>query len=182
MKKIDAYKRKLKAEELRSWSQLPSKGKSVYSFADDKYSNCWLYEPTLLKPSHFLSALRMRSGTISDWVSLKKATAIPFDQNKQHINETSKEKILCAITQKEIKACLSTMKNLSAPGPDGMEKKNINTNDTREAIRLFFNPILVAQKQPRNWKQNKTILIQKPGKNQNKVENLWALTISPILC
>jgi hypothetical protein len=74
------------------------------------------------------------------------------------------------------------MKNGSAPGPDGMEKKNINTNDTREAIRLFFNPILIAQKQPRNWKQNKTILIQKPGKKQNKIENLRPLTVSPILC
>jgi len=72
-KQIDAHKKRKKAEELRIWSQLPSKGKSVHSFADDKYGNCWLYDPTLSKPCHFLTALRMRSGTTSDRVTLQKA-------------------------------------------------------------------------------------------------------------
>ena len=72
-KQIDAYKKRKKAEELRIWSQLPSKGKSVHSFPDDKYGNCWLYDPTLLKPCRFLTVLRMRSGTNSDRVTLQKA-------------------------------------------------------------------------------------------------------------
>jgi hypothetical protein len=38
-KQIDAYKKRKEAEELRIWSQLPSKGKSVHSFADNKYGN-----------------------------------------------------------------------------------------------------------------------------------------------
>jgi len=76
---------------------------------------------------------------------------------------------------------LNKMKNGSAPGPDGMEK-HIIQNDTREALRLFFNLILITQKRPRSWKHNKTILIPKPGKDPNKIENLRPLTISPILC
>jgi hypothetical protein len=72
-KQIDAHKRRKKAEELKIWSQLPSKGKSMRSFADDKYGNCWLYDPTLLKPCRFLTALRMHSGTTSDRVTIQKA-------------------------------------------------------------------------------------------------------------
>jgi len=74
------------------------------------------------------------------------------------------------------------MKNGSAPGPDGMEKKHINQNDTTEALRLLFNLLLITQRQPRSWKENETILITKPGKDPNKIENLRPLTISPIVC
>ena len=66
VKCIDAHKRRQKSIELRSWSNLPSKGKSVLQFADDRYGNCWLYNPSLLKPSRYLTALRVRSGTTSD--------------------------------------------------------------------------------------------------------------------
>jgi hypothetical protein len=87
---IDAYKRRQKKMELQKWSQLPTKGKSALSFADDRYGNCWLYDPTLLKPSRFLTALRLRSGTAGDRVSLN--TAIPQAtvkcRNCQNGNET----------------------------------------------------------------------------------------------
>jgi hypothetical protein len=73
LRQINAYKKRKKAEELQLWKQIPSKGKGVESFVDDKYGNCWLYDPTLLKPSRFLTALRMRSSTTSDRVSLHKA-------------------------------------------------------------------------------------------------------------
>jgi hypothetical protein len=63
---IDRFKKRQKALELKEWSQLPSKGKGVRAFADDRFGNCWLYNPTLLKPSRFLTALRMRGGTTSD--------------------------------------------------------------------------------------------------------------------
>jgi len=106
---------------------------------------------------------------------------MPFDQNDRNINELSREQILCAITQKEVKTRLNKMKNGSAPGPDGMEKKHINQSDTRETLRLLFN-LLITQRQPRSWKENKTILIPKLGKDPNKIENLRPLTISPILC
>jgi hypothetical protein len=73
IKQIDSYKRRQKKLELRKWSLLPIKGKSALSFADDRYGNCWLYDPNLLKPSRFLTALRLRSGTAGDRVTLNKA-------------------------------------------------------------------------------------------------------------
>jgi hypothetical protein len=66
-----------KAEELHQWSQLPSKGKSVPSFADDVHGNCWLYQPNLLKPSRYITALRLSSGPTGDRVTLHKAVAQP---------------------------------------------------------------------------------------------------------
>ena len=72
-KSIDAYKRRLKAAELEQCSKLPYKGKGVLSFANDRLGNEWLYNPQLLKPCRFLTALRMKSGTTSDRVTLNKA-------------------------------------------------------------------------------------------------------------
>jgi hypothetical protein len=67
-KQLDYFKRNQKKLQLREWGALPSKGKSVPSFENDRYGNAWLYNPTLLKPSRFLTALRMKSGTTSDRV------------------------------------------------------------------------------------------------------------------
>jgi hypothetical protein len=69
---IDAYKKRVKKAELERWSHLPSKGKSALSFKDDRYGNAWLYNPVLLKPCRFLTALRLRSGMTGDKVSLNK--------------------------------------------------------------------------------------------------------------
>jgi hypothetical protein len=74
---ITRYKKRQKAEQLHQWSQLPSKGKSVPSFADDVYGNCWLYQPDLLKPSRIITALRLKSGTTRDRVTLLKAVSQP---------------------------------------------------------------------------------------------------------
>jgi hypothetical protein len=63
IKHIEAYKRRQKKLKLQRWSLLPTKGRSALSFADDRHGNWWLYDPTLLKPSRFLMALRLRSGT-----------------------------------------------------------------------------------------------------------------------
>ena len=72
---IEAYKKAQKADELRRWSQLKTKGRGVTSFADDRYGNAWLYNPQLLKPSRFLTALRLRSGGTSDRVTMN--TVVP---------------------------------------------------------------------------------------------------------
>lgn len=75
LREIEAYKRRRKAAELIEWHRLPSKGKSVPAFADDSYGNAWLFNPTLLKPSRFLTALRLRSGTTADRVTMN--TRVP---------------------------------------------------------------------------------------------------------
>jgi hypothetical protein len=74
-KDLASYKLRLKRDELKQWSRLPSKGKSVLSFQDDKFGNCWLYKPDLLKPSRFTTALRLRSGTTGDKVTMN--TIVP---------------------------------------------------------------------------------------------------------
>jgi len=70
---IDAYKKRMKAEELTKWSQL-TKGRGVTSFADDRNGNAWLFNPNLLKPSRFLTALKLRGGMTSDKVTMSKVT------------------------------------------------------------------------------------------------------------
>jgi len=47
---IDAYKKRMKADELKALSQLQSKGRGVTSFTDERNGNVWLYNPNLLKP------------------------------------------------------------------------------------------------------------------------------------
>jgi predicted transcriptional regulator len=71
-KSIDAYKKRQKVDEINKWAQLKSKGKAVTSFKDDRIGNAWLYKPSLLKPSRFVTALRMRSATTSDKVTMSK--------------------------------------------------------------------------------------------------------------
>jgi predicted transcriptional regulator len=69
---IDAYKKRMKSEELKTWSQLQTKGRGVTSFSDDRYGNAWLYNPNLLKPSRFLTALRLMGSMTSDKVTMNK--------------------------------------------------------------------------------------------------------------
>jgi hypothetical protein len=52
-KQIDNFKRNQKKQQLREWGALPSQGKSVPSFENDRFGNAWLYKQTLLKPSRF---------------------------------------------------------------------------------------------------------------------------------
>jgi hypothetical protein len=68
-KDIEAYKRREKADELKHWSEL-TKGRGVACFTNDRNGNAWLYHITLLKPSRFLSALRLRGGMTSDKVTM----------------------------------------------------------------------------------------------------------------
>jgi hypothetical protein len=67
---IDNFKKQSKSRELLEWHKLPCKGKSVPSFTDDRFGNAWLYDPALIKPNRFNVALRMRSGTTADRVTL----------------------------------------------------------------------------------------------------------------
>jgi hypothetical protein len=44
----------------------------AWAFADDRSGNAWLYNPNLLKPSRFLTALKLRGGMTSDKVTMNK--------------------------------------------------------------------------------------------------------------
>jgi hypothetical protein len=73
---IERFKRLQKDLELKTWSELKSKGRGVTSFVDDKFGNAWIYHPSLLKPSRFLTALKLRGGVTSDRVTLNKITPL----------------------------------------------------------------------------------------------------------
>jgi hypothetical protein len=68
---IDAYKKRMRADEQKYWSQL-TKCRGVTSFTDDRNGNAWLYNPNLLKPIRFLTALKLRGGMTSDKVTMTK--------------------------------------------------------------------------------------------------------------
>ena len=44
---IDSYKKRMRTEELKSWSQPQSKGRGVASFTGDRNGYVWLYNPNL---------------------------------------------------------------------------------------------------------------------------------------
>jgi hypothetical protein len=72
---LETFKIRKKKEEFKIWSRLPAKGKAVLNFQDDLIGNCWLYKPDLLKPCRYTTALRLRSGTTGDRVTLN--TIVP---------------------------------------------------------------------------------------------------------
>ncbi|KAH0816595.1 hypothetical protein GEV33_006196 [Tenebrio molitor] len=72
-KDVDKWKLGVKQRELRRWSSQSSHGKSVQSLTDDKIANAWLYNKKLLKPSNFITALKMRANVTADKVALNKA-------------------------------------------------------------------------------------------------------------
>jgi len=70
---IIAYKRREKKRELGNWASLNTQGKSVKNLTNDKIGNAWLYDPKLLKPSQFITALKMSSNTTANSVALHRA-------------------------------------------------------------------------------------------------------------
>ena len=70
---IKAYKNAARKQELAAWAALVSQGKSVKSLTDDKFGNAWLYNPSLLKPCRFITALKMRTNTTANRVNLNRA-------------------------------------------------------------------------------------------------------------
>lgn len=73
-KEVDSFKHKAKENERKQWAALPSQGKAVNAFKGDKAGNEWLYRPTLLRPSRFITALKMRTNVAANKVSLNRAT------------------------------------------------------------------------------------------------------------
>jgi hypothetical protein len=70
---LDAHRKRENAVELKKLSLVTSTGRQATLFADDAHGNCWLCNPTLFRPHRFLTALRLRSGTTGDRVTMNKA-------------------------------------------------------------------------------------------------------------
>ena len=73
---IKRYKNGTKKQELAAWAALVSQGKSVQSHTDDKIGNAWLYNPSLLKPGRFITALKMRTNTTANRTTLARAAPV----------------------------------------------------------------------------------------------------------
>lgn len=73
LEEVESARIKLKRQETERWSQLRSQGQGVADFSKDLIGNAWLYNPTLLKPSRFLDALKLRTNTFGTRIVLRRA-------------------------------------------------------------------------------------------------------------
>ncbi|KAG7196444.1 hypothetical protein KM043_000647 [Ampulex compressa] len=80
---ITRAKARMKSEIQKEWEELKSQGQGVKDFRNDKVGNCWLYQPTLLKSSRYIDALRLRSNTAGTKVALRRAHLVE-DINCRH--------------------------------------------------------------------------------------------------
>ncbi|XP_076303081.1 uncharacterized protein LOC143221543 [Lasioglossum baleicum] len=77
VKQVDKWKADAKKRELQLWGECTAQGKAVHNYKNDRIGNAWLYNPTLLKPSRFLTALRLRTDTAGNRVAINRATPLP---------------------------------------------------------------------------------------------------------
>lgn len=63
LKEVDRAKILLKNRETSSWEDLQLQGQGVNEYRGDKIGNRWLMEPSLLKGSRFIDAIRLRTNT-----------------------------------------------------------------------------------------------------------------------
>jgi hypothetical protein len=86
-----------------------------------------------------------------------------------------------AVSTQEINKRIKILKKDTAPGPDGIKKAHITSRTTVKILRLYFNLALVSKTQPTEWRQNRTRLILKEGKDSQRAENYRPVTISSLL-
>lgn len=77
VKQVDKWKADAKKRELQLWGECTAQGKAVHNYKNDRIGNAWLYNPTLLKPTRFLTALRLRTDTAGNRVAINRATPLP---------------------------------------------------------------------------------------------------------
>lgn len=70
---IDRRREDLNKGHVEKWRKLLFQGHGVHEFVNDKFGNAWLSRSTLLKPSRFLDALRLRTNTYGTRVALRRA-------------------------------------------------------------------------------------------------------------
>jgi hypothetical protein len=96
-------------------------------------------------------------------------------------DELNMADIFQAISRKDVKNRLRSMKNNTTPGPDSLEKKHLSSPLSQEILTLLFNLFLASATLPTRWRGNRTILIPKPGKDPSQVSTYRPITISSII-
>jgi hypothetical protein len=70
---IDRFKCREKRKEMERWASLKSQGKAVSAFKESKITNAWLINPNIMRPSKYITALKMRPNVAADRASLSRA-------------------------------------------------------------------------------------------------------------
>lgn len=72
VKAVNSYARRVYSARVGQWSNLPVQGRAVKSLTGDRIGNSIFYDPSLLKPCRFITALRLRSNTGGNRTNLSK--------------------------------------------------------------------------------------------------------------
>jgi hypothetical protein len=91
------------------------------------------------------------------------------------------ETLMPAISTQEIYKRIKRMRKGTASGPDGIKKAHITSRTTVEILRLYYSLLLVSKAQPTEWRQNRTRLVLKEGKDSQRAENYRPITIGSLL-
>ena len=70
---VDLAKRRKKRNEAEAWASSRTQGHGVKSFKGDKIGNMWLKNPSLMKSSRFIDAIRLRTNTFGTRVAMARA-------------------------------------------------------------------------------------------------------------
>lgn len=85
------------------------------------------------------------------------------------------------ITTEEVEGKIKHIANSSAAGVDGITKLDLKGKGTSAILAKLFNVLLLNKAFPSSWKQNRTTLIPKVGKDPTNVKNWRPITISSML-
>lgn len=70
---VEKFKAQEKRQEIKEWALLKSQGKAVSAYTENKVGNNWLIKPETLKPSKYITALKMRTNVAGDKAALVRA-------------------------------------------------------------------------------------------------------------
>ncbi|XP_044760391.1 uncharacterized protein LOC123317843 [Coccinella septempunctata] len=88
---------------------------------------------------------------------------------------------LSPFTVSEIRKRISSMKQSTAPGIDGIRRAAALRKGNIEVLHLLYNQLLLTGKLPTEWSMNRTTLLPKEGKDLTKAENYRPITIASLL-
>jgi hypothetical protein len=72
-RQLEGLKRQLKEKERKDWQELSCQGAGVKDFRDDPIGNSWIFDPSFLKSSRFIDAVKMRTNTAGVRTTLRRA-------------------------------------------------------------------------------------------------------------
>jgi hypothetical protein len=81
----------------------------------------------------------------------------------------------------EIAMLVARIKRYLFVGPDGILRKHFTKPDTQEVLRLFYCLITACGTQPNDWRENRTKLLLKDGKDPARADSYRLVTIGSLL-